>query len=115
MNEQDAVAQFVQDRCEIGSSYGETIEALYASYRWWAKENSRFPKSKKSFGNRLADLGYKPERAGDTAGTRIRVGLRLRSDETSQNFRPAGSRIKGRGRGRKEQNDGTGASDGSDA
>lgn len=76
-NDQDLVAPFVADCCDVDLAYGVTAADLYRQYTWWAMQNGEKPMTKRTFGLRLSDAGYLSKRG--TGGMRMWAGLRLKA------------------------------------
>ncbi len=75
-DEQDVLADFIRDCCEVGANLEVPFKDLYRTYQAWAEESGeRRPWSKTRFGLRLGDHGFpsKHFRGGD-----IRCGLEVR-------------------------------------
>jgi putative DNA primase/helicase len=73
--EEDVLAAFVKDRCEVGPDFSEAIGKLHEDYLDWAKaEGEKYPWSKNKLSRRLTDAGY----VADRDSSRYRKGLRLK-------------------------------------
>ncbi|MEO3476016.1 phage/plasmid primase, P4 family [Roseomonas sp. CAU 1739] len=75
--EQDVLAQWIEECCEIGTGFGETSSKLFASWRAFAQGRSDEPHNAKWLGAMLERQGHR--RAKDCAMFRGRgyVGIRL--------------------------------------
>ncbi|UCE62338.1 MAG: primase C-terminal domain-containing protein [Phycisphaerales bacterium] len=73
-NEQDIVAQFIADACEVASHVKTSSKALYDTYRQWAGER---PMSRTAFGRRLTDRGFSK---GKVTGQRGWLGIQAREE-----------------------------------
>jgi putative DNA primase/helicase len=75
--ENDQVAQFIDDACELGPEYKVTSEDAYQAYRIWAScVGVRQIVTQRTFSNRLARKGIKRQKG--TNGVRLLVGIQLR-------------------------------------
>ena len=75
--ENDQVAQFIEDECELGPDKRTTSEDAYNRYRAWATGSGvRNVVGRKTFTNRLARKGVKPKKG--TNGVRLLLGIALR-------------------------------------
>jgi putative DNA primase/helicase len=77
--EEDVLGAFIADCCVTGAEHTVPAGDLYVAWEAWAKANGEKPGTSNNFGRRLTDAGYPHDR--DTAGRRIRRGLRLRARE----------------------------------
>ncbi|MFZ0634440.1 MAG: phage/plasmid primase, P4 family [Candidatus Acidiferrales bacterium] len=73
--EMDLFADFLAERCDIGSDYSTTSAEIYREYRQWCDVNGERPLSKKAFGTKLGEQGFS---RGKEAGDRCWLGLRPR-------------------------------------
>lgn len=75
--ENDQVAQFIDDECELGPEYKVTSEDAYQAYRLWAScVGVRQVVTQRTFSNRLARKGIKRHKG--TNGVRLLIGIQLR-------------------------------------
>jgi putative DNA primase/helicase len=74
--EQDMMAQFFEDCCDVGRAYEVGAGPIYQAYQAWCKEMVIKPESNTRFGNELRRRGFKADKV---AGIRSRLGLRLNS------------------------------------
>jgi putative DNA primase/helicase len=70
--ESDSLATFVDENCSLDGETSKT--ALYEAYAEWAKKSAEFAVSKREFGIRLLEKGFKDER---TKNGRYWVGISL--------------------------------------
>ncbi len=61
-SEMDAIEQFIEDRCVTGRVYHATAADLYLEYQRWCVDNGEYTASKRKFGTRLAERGFKKGR-----------------------------------------------------
>lgn len=59
-SEQDVLQHFLADACELRSDSATPSAALYGAYSAWAKSCGEKPWSKKKFGSRLHEKGFRP-------------------------------------------------------
>lgn len=74
-DEQDAIAEFLADFCDVGEGFRVATPDLYAVYKGWAERSGDRPLSRNAFGRRLTDRGFGDDRTGRA---RYRTGLCLR-------------------------------------
>lgn len=74
--EMDVLGGFLEDRCMLDAAAVTSTRELYEDYQQWCAAASEKPVTKKTFGLRLAERGYAPDRTRQERGWR---GLRLRS------------------------------------
>ncbi|WP_052402295.1 phage/plasmid primase, P4 family [Muricoccus aerilatus] len=79
-DEQDFIAQWIEESCEVGSEYGDTSSNLFASFRSFAQSRGEEPRNAKSFATMLERQNFR--RAKDCSLFRGRgfLGLRVRPD-----------------------------------
>ncbi len=78
--EQDSVAGFLADRCEIGPQYTETVAALHEAYLAFCKDNGdREPLPKNPFSIRLSEKDGVEDRR--TTKARLKDGIHLRDSD----------------------------------
>lgn len=80
--EEDVIAQFLDDECVIDKAKWAVAGDLYKRYTAWAgkmNETGERPLSQKVFGGRLAERGFEPDRG--TGGKRKWKGVGLKADE----------------------------------
>jgi len=70
--EQDALADFLADRCVEDSLAWATFGALYQAYLGWCEAAGVTPLSSQGFGRRLTERGF-PQARRDVQGQRVRV------------------------------------------
>ena len=73
----DLVAQFIGDCCIEAPGAEETVKALYSDFTQWCHDNGEMIMTQRSFGQRLAERGYKDTRTGKA---RKRRGIKLKTD-----------------------------------
>lgn len=76
-NDQDLLAPFVGECCELGIEHSALASDLYRQYTWWCMQSGEKAMTKRTFGLRLSDSGFTPHRG--TGGVRSWVGLRLKA------------------------------------
>jgi putative DNA primase/helicase len=85
----DRIAQFIEDRCEVGPGYEVPLGHLYLCYQLYVERDSNTEKveGKTTFGLRMEGKGFKKDRTKTADRTRIWRGIRLKSDagQTGQN------------------------------
>lgn len=74
--EEDVVAQYVDDRCAIDPRSEELSGDVYRDYTAWCEAGGTRPLSQRGFVDQLAHLGVKPEKGGK--GRRFLTGIRLK-------------------------------------
>jgi putative DNA primase/helicase len=73
--EMDVLANFLEDCCLLKPAAQVTAQALYQAYAGWCQANAEPPLAKRTFGRRLKDRGFHPQKG--TAGTRYWLGIGL--------------------------------------
>jgi putative DNA primase/helicase len=73
--EQDALAGFLAERCELGARYQVAVGTLYEEYCEWCTQVSEEALSKRRFGDLLRQRGCNTKRG--TGGERVWLGIRL--------------------------------------
>jgi phage/plasmid-associated DNA primase len=81
--ESDSIATFVDEMCSLDGESSKT--ALYEAYSEWAKKSGEFAVSKREFGTRLLEKGFKDWR---TQNGRFWAGIALGHDAVSANDEP---------------------------
>lgn len=84
-NQSDAVARFLQERCERNNQMRMPQAALYAAWETWARVDGAEPLSAKPFAQALERHGLPPSL--QSHGTRYRPGVVLREDTDNQDDR----------------------------
>jgi putative DNA primase/helicase len=75
--ETDQAAQFVEEKCELDSSFTTASKTLFDTYRSWADdEGIKRPLNHKNFTQRLQRLGVVPSRG--VGGVRLLAGIRCK-------------------------------------
>jgi putative DNA primase/helicase len=74
----DPLADFITERCEIGSKAQTTAAALWEEYRKWADTNGDQPLARKAMSQRLEARGFKKGRTGHDR-TRVWIGIALKA------------------------------------
>lgn len=64
----DIIAEFIEEKCFECADCSITSKELYAAYSEWAIENKEQPISKKAFGRKLEEKGYKHYRSSKGRG-----------------------------------------------
>jgi putative DNA primase/helicase len=75
-SDQDLLAPFVEDVCDVDASYTVHSADLYKAYQWWAVQHGENVLSSRTLGLRLKDAGYMPAR---TPSARLWRGLRIKA------------------------------------
>ncbi len=81
--QQDRLAGFIDDRCEVAPNYSCKFASLYDDYKKWCAENADTPISSKTFADRLDEKGFRPARGSH--GIRMRFGIDLKFDSAPGN------------------------------
>jgi putative DNA primase/helicase len=74
--EQDDVAGFISDQCDVGPGYKVPVHEISEAYNVWADDNDREPLSAVALGKRLTEAGYASRKINQQ---RTRLGLRLKT------------------------------------
>jgi putative DNA primase/helicase len=74
-DEQDVLAEFIRECCEVENHFEVSVKQLYQAYRAWAEERGEKPWSATRLGRRLGECGYPSKHEG---GGDVRCGLRVR-------------------------------------
>ncbi len=80
--EQDRLAGFLSDCCELKQYASVSVAELYDAYCEWCKETDEEPLTKKTFGTYLKDRGYTQTRAPHTRERRW-LNIKLKTETTS--------------------------------
>ena len=80
-DEMDVLGDFLTDRCQEEDGARSTAKDLYDSYQAWTKASGEKTTTKRDFGARLLERGFRQARGAK--GTRIWRGIRL-LDATEQ-------------------------------
>lgn len=75
--DQDLLAQFIADRCELDTSFHEEMGRLFAAWEKYAHAAGDHAGNKRTFGTDLRNRGFRPDRLNGGARQRIYRGLRL--------------------------------------
>jgi putative DNA primase/helicase len=84
LESEDAIAAWIDDRCERDPNAWESSTALFGSWTSWATAAGEFSGSSKRFGQALETRGFMPCRKMDGRGF---TGLRIAHTEPSQPYR----------------------------
>lgn len=76
-HDQDLIAPFVDEACEVDAMAVATVGELYRAYTWWAMQSGEKPVTKLTFVRRLGEGGYAPCKM--TGGVRGYRGLRIKT------------------------------------
>lgn len=79
--EQDRLAGFLSDCCELKQYASVSVAELYDAYCEWCKETDEEPLTKKTFGTYLKDRGYTQTRAPHTRERRW-LNIKLKTEPT---------------------------------
>jgi putative DNA primase/helicase len=74
----DLLASWIEERCIVHSDAWVPFKDLYTDYSEWCVESGEKPETKRSFGNRLKERGFEPDRG--TGNIPIRRGIAPRTD-----------------------------------
>lgn len=74
--DQDFLAGFIDDCCELESAMWESASKLYRVYREWAEASGETPQSQRAFSERLLERGFDRKK---TSGLKEYRGLRLKA------------------------------------
>jgi len=75
--EQDVLANWIEDRCTLGTQMSDEYAALYQDYVAWCEENKEEPINKARFSSSLDERGCPAHRG--TKGKRLRLGISRRT------------------------------------
>jgi putative DNA primase/helicase len=84
MAEQNDIAIWLDDVCEIGADFQDSVKNLYASYAVWKEEQGEKPQSAKAWGERLLKANPMFKRLTRVAGARDRGFACLRVSSSAQ-------------------------------
>ena len=73
--EMDIMSDFINDCCVVDESVAGEFSSLYDRYCIWCENSGEKPANPRTFGKRLAERGYKPDKG--TGGVRVRMGIDL--------------------------------------
>ncbi len=74
---EDALGQWIEERCNVAKSLWAQSSALYADWKAWAERNGEFPGSQKRFAQNLIARGFEKHDARHGKGF---LGLALQSE-----------------------------------
>jgi putative DNA primase/helicase len=77
--EQDLLASWISENCELGADKKAMASKLYASFKDFATESGENPGSSTSFGSLLAQHGFQKKKTG---GCNVYFGIQLKSVST---------------------------------
>ena len=88
MTEQNDIAVWMSDACEVGVMFEDSVKNLYGSYAAWKLEQGEKPQSAKAWSERLLKANYTFKRVARIEGARDRgfIGLKVRSGTTSATY-----------------------------
>ena len=66
LNEEDVLAQWIEECCAIDPIYYDTVANLFPNWRVWAENAGEFVGSQKRFSQALDDRGYQRQRESGT-------------------------------------------------
>lgn len=77
--EQDVLALFIEDVCDVHPAATESAQTLYKEYSEWCQEQGELPETQRKFGSRLTEKGFTRQRltSGERKGAYEYVGLRV--------------------------------------
>jgi putative DNA primase/helicase len=65
---EDAIAAWIEERCELNANAWETSAKLYASWKSWAELNGEFAGNRKQFAEKLETRGIEPRKLPKKGG-----------------------------------------------
>jgi putative DNA primase/helicase len=68
LSAEDAVAQWLEDRCNVGISHKADLGTLFMSWCQWCEANGEQAGTNKRFAQRLEDRGFQRFRTGKARG-----------------------------------------------
>jgi P4 family phage/plasmid primase-like protien len=77
-DEQDVLADFLDERCVVGAGIQALVADLYNSYKDWCERSGEKAETKNRLGRRLSERGF--EGARSSKGAHVRLGIGLRGD-----------------------------------
>lgn len=86
LDSQDLIAQWIEDRCEIGRFYQATVGALFTSYKAWMEAANVRPDTRNRMTEALQSRGFTKEHNGKNY---VHIGLRLPVSDTPTDRRTA--------------------------
>lgn len=81
LDEQDTVARWLAERCDLDNSYHATSAELFADWKQWGEINGELVGTKRAFADALESHGCKRKKVG---GARSYVGVRLRATTSGE-------------------------------
>lgn len=75
-SDQDVMAQFIAERCEVAAALSTPGNKLYQAYKKWCDDENEHPITGTMFGRRMNDRGFKIHRDGSG---KHRLGIAVRS------------------------------------
>jgi putative DNA primase/helicase len=82
LENEDALAAWLDDKCELDASNWESSKVLFASWKNWAELAGEFVGSRKQFAEKLETRGIEPRRLGK-GRERGFLGIKLIETEPS--------------------------------
>ncbi len=57
-SEEDTLAEFIDERCDVGLQYQATASGLYQAYAEWCRQTGEYQVSANKFGRGLSERGF---------------------------------------------------------
>jgi len=80
-DEQDVLAEFLEERCIVAEGEQVLVADLYVAYREWCEHSGEKFETKNQLGRRLSDRGF--EKSRGAGNVHVRLGIGLKSDPFS--------------------------------
>ena len=90
--EQDILAGFLADCCELGPRFTVPVGGLYDAYTQWCERSGEEALNKNTFSRLLTARGLTKDRRPDAKGARIWRGIRLLTDSDNDSVSPRESK-----------------------
>jgi putative DNA primase/helicase len=81
LSDEDSIAAWLTECCEIGPAFSESPARLYASWKVYAERAGEIVGSLKAFGPKLEARGFGPPRR--SSGKRFYEGVRVKPEAQS--------------------------------
>ena len=81
--ESDVIGAFIEDECEVSTTYEEQAGPLYQAYARWSKDNGEYSMTASAFGRRIDERGFTVKKRG---GFKWRQGLRLANRSSGNSY-----------------------------
>lgn len=73
--EMDVLASFIEERCVVKAGAWAKFADLYGAYEEWCRESGELAEKKRTFGARLKERGFRPEKGAGNVSTRSGIAL----------------------------------------